>query len=91
MYLNDENINSCLHKEDGDAHCGHLCHDMDSQRVSLRGPQDEEVLTPYALQEKKVFMSFVKGRSLSYFPTTSRNCSATLTWSSRHETLRGPL
>ena len=39
----------------------------------------EHALTPYALQEKKPFMSFVKERSLSYFPTTSRKSSPTLT------------
>ena len=51
-----------LCKEESDAYFGHLYHDTDHTSVSLR---PKNVLTPYALQEKKPFTSFVKERSLS--------------------------
>ena len=77
MYLNGKGVNSHPVIKASDSYFGHLYRDMDHHQVSLKMLKND--LTPYALQEKKPFMSFVKERSLSYLPTTSRKSSATLT------------
>ena len=76
IYVSERQKSQFTSREYGDTYFGHLYHDADHQWVVKK---TENALTPYALQEKKPFTSFVTERSLSYRPATSRNSSATLT------------